>query len=31
MWVASEARRDLADLIIGSLDELTAGIREVDA
>ena len=31
MWVASEARRDLADLIIGSLDELTAGICEVDA
>jgi len=31
MWVASEARRDLADLIIGSLDELTAGIRGVDA
>jgi TetR/AcrR family transcriptional regulator, regulator of mycofactocin system len=31
MWVASEARSDLADLIIGSLDELTAGIREVDA
>ena len=31
MWVASEARRDLADLIIGSLDELIAGIREADA
>ena len=31
MWVASEARRDLADLIIGNLDELTAGIREVAA
>ena len=31
MWVASEARRDLADLIIGNLDELTAGIREIAA
>jgi len=31
MWVASEASRDLADLIIGNLDELTAGIREIAA
>jgi AcrR family transcriptional regulator len=27
LWVASDARGDLAELIIGSLDELTAGIE----
>jgi TetR/AcrR family transcriptional regulator, regulator of mycofactocin system len=28
MWVAGDARSDLAGLIIANLDELTAGIRE---
>jgi AcrR family transcriptional regulator len=30
LWVASDARDDLAGLIIANLDELTAGIRELD-
>ena len=30
MWVDRDARDDLAGLIIGNLDELTSGIRELD-